>query len=90
MNTVDIIIGNNKKHELLAMIEAYENDHGNCENSGLISITKSRSTRKCFYEQHCRAHQSFLSRYRTDVTSSAATVLSHLREEGCGAEGLRM
>ena len=31
-DTVDIIIGNNKKHELLAMIEAYENDHGNCEN----------------------------------------------------------
>ena len=31
-NTVDIIIGNNKKHELLAMIEAYEKDHGNCEN----------------------------------------------------------
>lgn len=31
-DTVDIIIGNNKKHELLAMIEAYENDHGKCGN----------------------------------------------------------
>lgn len=31
-DTVDIVIGNNKKHELLAMIEAYENDHGKCGN----------------------------------------------------------
>ena len=31
-DTVDIVIGNNKKHELLAIIEAYENDHGKCGN----------------------------------------------------------
>ena len=31
-DTVDIVIGNNKKHELLAMLEAYENDHGKCGN----------------------------------------------------------
>lgn len=31
-DTVDIVIGNNKKHELLSMIEAYENDHGKCGN----------------------------------------------------------
>ena len=31
-DTVDIVIGNNKKHELLAMIEAYENNHGKCGN----------------------------------------------------------
>ncbi len=30
--SIDIVIGNNKKHELLAMIEAYENDHGKCGN----------------------------------------------------------
>lgn len=31
-DTVDIVIGNNKKHELLSMLEAYENDHGKCGN----------------------------------------------------------
>ena len=31
-DTVDIVIGNNKKHELLSTIEAYENDHGKCGN----------------------------------------------------------
>ena len=31
-DTVDIVIGNNKKHELLSRLEAYENDHGKCGN----------------------------------------------------------
>lgn len=31
-DTIDIIIGNNKKHELLEMIEAYEKDHALREN----------------------------------------------------------
>ena len=39
-DTVDIVIGNNKKHELLAMIEAYENDHGKCGNVIAINHEK--------------------------------------------------
>lgn len=39
-DTVDIIIGNNRKNELLSMIEAYEKEHGKQENLADINHEK--------------------------------------------------
>ena len=56
-DTVDIIIGNNKKHELLAMIEAYENDHGNCEN--VVDINHEKQEYEEMFLERTAEHQSF-------------------------------
>ena len=53
-DTVDIIIGNNKKHELLDMIRAYESDHGMREN--IVDINHEKQEYEEMYLESTAEH----------------------------------
>lgn len=44
--SIDIVIGNNQKHELVTLLNEYEKEHTN-RHRLLISITKNRSMKNC-------------------------------------------
>ena len=53
-DTVDIIIGNNKKHELLDMIRAYESDHGMRES--IVDINHEKQEYEEMYLESTAEH----------------------------------
>ena len=80
---VDIVIGNNRKKEIVHILEAYEKAGKGSEKIWWISAIPG-SMRICIF----RGQQSIpgpISRCRTDVTSSAPTASFPMPEEEYGA-----
>jgi len=83
--SIDIVIGNNKKHELVPLLREYEASH---RKTACVATTRSRHMRNYRF----RARQSIrgrLSRCRMAATSSAHTVLFRLREGASEAGNFR-
>ena len=87
-DAIDIVIGNNKKHELLSLIEQYEKDHG--MNHLVVDINHEKQEYEELYLEKTAEHTGHSSKCRMDVTSFVVTVSFRLREEESEAEKQRM
>lgn len=75
---IDIVLGNNKKQDLLTALQAYEEAHGDLREVIDINHTKEYENLHLTKQGSIREH---ISRCRMAATSFVLTVLSRMREE---------
>ena len=84
--SIDIVIGNNQKHELVTLLNEYEKEHAKLWFKHLNGIGTTAENLKAAasgenYEWTEMSIHAHLSRCRTAVTSSAVTVSFRLQED---------
>ena len=81
---IDIVIGNNKKHELVTKLDEFFRDHGKID--AVLDINDKSQEFEELYMDKPSEHTRALSRYRTDAISSAVIVSFHMPEGVFAAE----
>lgn len=84
-DSIDIILGNNKKKEIVAVLEAYEKGKTKKE---MIDINHTNQYEEMELPKQ-RNIQEHILKYRMDVINFALTVSFRMQEEGCAAEDFK-